>query len=179
MYEGSNSTALQSKLAFGEALVRLMKEKNYKDINVRILCFEADMSRQTFYNLFNSMNEVLLNYLQEIYKKYFYEIVDDRISIRDLIEVFSEFMSDYDELISLIIDNNLTFVLQEAIYFGISEVASHYADVEYKEYGTAFLSGALIAMVIHWIEDKDRLSIDELTGFLEKIFEGKYYRICK
>lgn len=177
MYEGNNPTALQSKQAFEQALVRLMQEKDYKDINVRILCFEADMSRQTFYNLFCSIDEVLLSHLTAIYRTYFDSISENKVSIRSLIEGFAAFMRDHDQLISLMIRNGLTPVLQKAFQFGIAEVAVHYADAEHKDYGTAFLSGALTAMMIHWIQDSRRLSVDELTAFLEKIFEGNYYQL--
>lgn len=67
--------------ALQETLFELMSEKGYNEINVVEIASRANISRQTFYNHFQSKDELLLSYLDEIFDSYM-----DRIS---------EFMTDY------------------------------------------------------------------------------------
>ena len=59
MYEGCNKTAVSSQLAIADALLSLMREKPYAKISVSELCKRAQVSRQTFYTLFESKDNVI------------------------------------------------------------------------------------------------------------------------
>ena len=58
MYCGCNPTALSSQTQISEALTRLLAEKSYTKITVSELCRASGVSRQTFYSLFSSMENV-------------------------------------------------------------------------------------------------------------------------
>lgn len=178
MCRGDNQTAIQSQVWFAEALLRLMKEMPYKDIVVRMLCKEADLSRQTFYNLFNDKDEIVLFYLESNYRKYFKAIPSDNtIQIRDFVEAFAKLINDNGDALQMMIDNRLDMLLYRAIQSCITYVAKEHSNGQHTEYGTAFLSGALTEIVICWISDENRISVDELIELIERILAGKYYTL--
>ena len=53
--------AEQSRKKLANALLTLMKNDNFKDITVTQIAQEADLSRKTFYRLFND-KEMLIHY---------------------------------------------------------------------------------------------------------------------
>ena len=64
MYAGDNKTALYSQRLIADAMLTLLREKSYGEISVSDLCKTAGVSRQTFYSLFGSKDNVILFTLQ-------------------------------------------------------------------------------------------------------------------
>ena len=64
MYCGSNKTALMSQELISRAMMRLIQEKPFTQISVSELCKTAGISRQTFYSLFTSRENVMVFALQ-------------------------------------------------------------------------------------------------------------------
>ena len=60
MYKGSNKSALLSQKLISEALLRLLESMPFNDISVSDLCREAQVSRQTFYSLFGTKENVVI-----------------------------------------------------------------------------------------------------------------------
>ena len=65
MYCGTNKTALQSQRQIAAAMMALIQEKPYAQISISELCKTAGISRQTFYSLFTSRDNVMVFTLQE------------------------------------------------------------------------------------------------------------------
>ena len=59
MYCGKNKTALSSQQQIVDALFTLLREKPYNAISVSTICSHAGISRQTFYSLFQSKDNVI------------------------------------------------------------------------------------------------------------------------
>lgn len=59
MYQGNNPSALRSMEWLRCALLELLKQEKYSAITVRQICCQADLSRQTFYQMFSSKEEVM------------------------------------------------------------------------------------------------------------------------
>ena len=60
MYRGSNKTAIASQQLIAEALLRLLEDSAYADVSISRICKEAGISRQTFYTLFGSKENVMI-----------------------------------------------------------------------------------------------------------------------
>lgn len=80
MYTGANPTALKSRQWIMKALIHLMMQKDYASISVKEICKQADLSRQTFYNLFSSKDDILHEYLREQVAKALQEIKEKESS---------------------------------------------------------------------------------------------------
>lgn len=76
MYTGNNPSALRSREWFRSALLDLLGNKKFAQITVKDLCRKADLSRQTFYQIFDSKEEVLEYHFMTLFKKFLKECGD-------------------------------------------------------------------------------------------------------
>lgn len=74
MNQTQNKTALKSKEWITTSLLQLMQTKNFQEITITELTKAADLSRKTFYRLFESKEDVLCAYIQKIWHDYVYEL---------------------------------------------------------------------------------------------------------
>ena len=72
MYRGNNKVAMASQQRIRKALLALLEREDFDSISTSALCREAAVSRQTFYNLYSSKEDVvvdLLGYYRDVYKR--------------------------------------------------------------------------------------------------------------
>ena len=50
-------------------MIRLLEDKPYKDINVKDICRESGISRETFYQHYTNKDDFLYQYQKEMIKK--------------------------------------------------------------------------------------------------------------
>ncbi|MBP3488747.1 MAG: TetR/AcrR family transcriptional regulator [Roseburia sp.] len=181
MYTGNNPTALQSRQWFLDSLIALMQEMPYQDITIRMICKRADLSRQTFYNLFENKEEILHCCLRQLYLEEFDKLSKkNHISLYDTIESFSAVLEHNRTLLALMIDNHLESVITVEISNCVTLFANRFsiqgpAD-NTMPYGVAFLSGALAQTLVFWFKQETPLPFTELSDLLMKILAGKYYQ---
>ena len=116
MYQGKNSTALQSQQWLGESMVRLMNQMPYAAITIGAICKEADLSRQTFYNVFEGKEEVLRFCLRQQYEKQFQRFADQNvITVGEIVGAFAVVVAENQNLLRRMIENQLDGVLADEI----------------------------------------------------------------
>lgn len=64
MYTGDNKTAQLSQQMIADAMLQLLETQSFSEISISALCKAAQVSRQTFYSLFGTKENVLLYELQ-------------------------------------------------------------------------------------------------------------------
>lgn len=178
MYSGDNPTALKSRQWIAQAVTVLMAEKPYSELTVRDICRKADLSRQTFYNLFDSKEEVLRFCLRLNYEKLFAEqVIIGSITIEAAVKDFANEMRLDARLLTLMINNGLEYIITDEIARCVELFANHFAEQFGNEkllsYEEAFISGALSRVLVHWFKDEHRIGIDELTSVILGICSGK------
>lgn len=67
----NNPSSIKSKAEITSALLKLMKEYPYSEITVKQIILETNVVRKTFYRNFNSKNDVLTSYIDQITKNYY------------------------------------------------------------------------------------------------------------
>ena len=67
MYQGCNKTALCSQKNIAEGFWDLLREKEYSKITASEICKKSGVSRQTFYSLFSSKENVVAFILSKEY----------------------------------------------------------------------------------------------------------------
>ncbi|KRK39862.1 TetR/AcrR family transcriptional regulator [Loigolactobacillus bifermentans] len=66
IYTGHNPSALRSRDLLVSALFQLLKTNSFAEITVRQLTQEAQLSRQTFYQIFSNKTEIVQFRLQTL-----------------------------------------------------------------------------------------------------------------
>lgn len=181
MYKGTNPTALKSRNWLIDALLALMEEKPYDKITIKDICTRADLSRQTFYNFFETKDDILRFCIQQCYTEMMETLKDKTpLSLSDITNSLSDTFHRNRRLMSLIIFQNLDSLLEHELAFFIrifAEQMNSGADSHLTNYGTAFLAGAITHTVIYWFKDPDPISSKQLAELLSAIVHGSYYTI--
>lgn len=177
MYTGTNPSALRSRQWIHDALLQLLQQRKYDQITVKDICKKADLSRQTFYQIFDSREEVMEYHFSLLFQEY----VDkceafQNITRYDVTYRFFEGFYCHREFVQILIDNNMIYLLElqfEKYLQQIVPFREFSQRGEHADYVTAFMAGALTRMLVHWFrQDCDR-SISELCAITESIISGR------
>lgn len=181
MYKGKNPTALQSQQWIVDSLIELMRKRPYQQITIKNICKEADLSRQTFYNIFESKEEILRFCLQRKYEAQFIHISEkETVSISELMKAFAYVLEEDKEVLQLMIDNHLDSIVSDEIAKCISLFAENMVKKEkneFLEYSEILLGGALSYLLVYWFRQKEQISIDKITYIVEEFLKGNLYTL--
>lgn len=179
MYTGNNPTALRSQSALAGALTELMTEKPFCDINIKEICLRADISRQTFYQLFISKEEVIQYIINEILYRMKNEFLQKHdYTFKGIFYSYFNFFSKNSEFIKLLADNRLFYMLPEstdAVTESMAEMIETNQPEYTRKYSNAFLSASMSSVLLRWFRDEDKIKIEELADIIADILHGKYF----
>ena len=179
MYSGNNPSALRSMECLRKALLQLLNEKKYSQITIKEICSRADLSRQTFYQIFDSKDEVMQYHFSILFQEFTRECDSfQNITVLQIAYHFFSFFRKHGEFVEVLIANNLTFLLtqQFEVYLKKIDLFLIINDNEdYPDYTTAYIAGALTQILIHWFEQSFNLSIGELSRLTESIITGQSF----
>lgn len=176
MYKGTNKIALESQEMIAKAFMNLLEEKSYNKINITELCNKALVSRQTFYSLFDSKENILYYEYQKCalnFSDYF--LTEEKVSVDTLVHVFIQYISEYNNFFKILVNNNLTEILGSGISESLNACDKFLVgiDKKKKEYILAFISGALVEMTNKYIKDDQKDDLKMIENLLVELFEGK------
>jgi AcrR family transcriptional regulator len=70
----TNPLAIRSQEWLANALLLLMEEKEFKDVSVKEIAAKADLSRRTFYRVFETKEDPLIWHLNTLYQEFLAEL---------------------------------------------------------------------------------------------------------
>lgn len=181
MYKGTSSKAIQSQEWLTEALIRLMEKMPYEKILIRDICREADLSRQTFYNLFESREEILHFYLRRTCQEQFRRLSGREVlSIDDVVNSFVLVLEQCRPGLNAMLRNNLTGIIFEEVSNGVALFSGRFVRQNRQDamfsYSKAMLSGALTSLLLFWLQQEEAVPAEQLTQLLHDFLNGKIYR---
>ena len=177
MYRGNNPTAIRSRSWISESLIALMWEKPYNKITVAEIYKRADLSRQTFYNLFETKEDVLRFYLEEHYRPPLHKLKEKRdASATDIIKLFASRLIEDREFLSMLLDNGLENMIRREftsdVY--ISDIFIKLpSDDSRMSYVSEMLSSTFVSALICWVRAGEPISVDELGAIVQQFLSGE------
>lgn len=181
MYQGNNPTALNSREWLIHALLSLMETKPYSKITIKEICQTADLSRQTFYNFFETKDDIILFCIQQCYLEMMENLkTKSPLLLSDITEQLILTFRNHDKMMHLIISQNLEYLLERKLASAIeifAEQVNPETSAHPYKYGTTFLTGAIAHTVIYWFQDPDPIPSEQLSELLSDILSGNYYVI--
>ncbi len=183
MYKGTNKTALTSQSQIADALISLMEEKTFASISVCELCKRADVSRQTFYSLFDSKEKVI-NF--ELDRKYCVSLGGEpcccsgkAVDIDDICRIYASYIKEKKEFIRLLEKNNMLTFVYEDMYNSLMECSSFFPEVEgrKREYICSGLAGLFAGTAKRYVNVEDEE--EEIEEFLLDFVRGRMYDILR
>ena len=148
-----------------EALFVLLKKEPYSNINITKLCNQAGVCRKSFYRNYNSMEEILINKIDEITNEFL--IKSDLTKYRNdfkskMIKVLNH-MKEQDYIVKLYSKNNLLYIIEN----NFINTALKYNDNLPKEYAH-FLAGGYWSLYRYWMENGYKETADEVANKIDK-----------
>lgn len=179
MYHGTNKTALKSQKRILEALLKLMEQEEYNDITVKNICKQAGISRQTFYYLFESKDEIVIYYINE-FLEVTEQIINDNsfISIYDLIYTYFTAIDNNENIKKFISIINITPLFINALlnFMAKMHIIKTNKQADKKDYyAHNFVSSGLHGIFLLWIKNNKDIPLKELVIIVENILRGKVF----
>ena len=132
------------QLEFQETLLKMLKKQKMKDITIVSLCQEMCISRKTFYQYFDTIEDVL------------YMIVDKELrngflilEVRPQIDGFFEFWKKKKELLDILEKNEMSQILVDRAY-SISSIGDKNARFTIQHMKYAGWISAIFTVLILW-----------------------------
>lgn len=176
MYNGTNPSALRSREWLTNALLTLLESQKYAEITIKEICREADLSRQTFYQIFDSKDEVVEYQFIRLFTEFRADCGNfEGISLGELSLSFFSFFKKHSNFIRVMISNNMAYLLEREfehflpqidLFRRINETEEH------PDYSVCYMAGALCQILIHWYDKGMDLPVEKIANLTEQIISG-------
>lgn len=150
-----------------EALLLLLKKKEYKDISITEICKKAGVSRISFYRNFESKEDILLKKIKNVTDSFLKESAisykSDTISSY-FIKLFTH-MKQQIELCNALNKAGLMHMIKDEF----DQVFLNTYRQEYDEYKSVFIAGGIYNVFLFWFNNNCRDNPENLAKRLESI----------
>ena len=176
MYSGKNRTALLSQQLIGDAMMRLLNRLAFDQISISDLCREAEISRQTFYSLFDSKENVVI---YELLSSHCYDpqaCCSGMVSYQDFLRSWCRYVVDNRDILSILARNHIMHCLYDSQYLtfsGCSCFASRRSPAE-QSYIADYLASALTSLARTYVARGGVDSLEDLQHMACMLFSGSY-----
>ena len=172
MYTGTNKTALGSQQKLADALQRIMAKKPYHSISVSEICREAEVSRQTYYTLFNS-KESIISYI--LNKKCPYEPEENEDMMRQICRSYRYYLEEHADVLCVLVENDLIDLLYDEFYNGLMACDHFLAEQseEYRSYVSDFVAGGYTSIARSYVRTGAKTTSEMLDRMIYGLFSGE------
>lgn len=178
MYTGKHKTAVKSQKLIAESFFDLLQEKAYYDVSIKEICTKAGISRQTFYSLYGTKEDVIRFYLAETFSEWRRQAKTNGVnSLYDLILFFLLGITEDDKLSQLYSSEVLGGILADILKEHLDKtILYERGSISVGDsVANSFIAGGLTMAFKQWHADEDKISIEDVTMFVIKILSGDYF----
>lgn len=170
MYCGKNKTALGSLDQIAQALTDLLERKNFDSISVSEICRASGVSRQTFYNLYSSKEDIVIYILQGRYCSI--PESNDTEPLKLICSEYAHYITDNRELLDLLTDNNIIYLLYDSICSSLNSCCTFTGSCHAGRlpYQIGFFAGAITGFVSAYCRQDEQMSREDIAGALYDLF---------
>lgn len=166
-----NPSSVRSRQMMKDALLVLMRKKPFDKITITEITQEADLVRKTFYRNYGTKEDILDEYLNELFEEYIHMLLEAGELNNFLVKkMYFEFWQKHFDFALLLKRNNLLIYILKMYdaylpkmnqLFPCRDTGS-YDDITIR-YHNAFTSGAFWKTLCLWIEEGGRISPEEMA----------------
>ncbi len=172
MYQGSNKTAISSQQNIAASFIKLLSEKDYSKISISEICSLAGISRQTFYSLFESKENIIAF---ELSKNYTFDPstkcqCSGVPTLEQLCKGYADYIIEKKDFITLLVNNNIIYLMQDCLFDCLAKCAFSASPVT-----ADFVAAGLTAIAKHYcLGDSNLQNTSELQTVIINLFSGKF-----
>lgn len=176
MYKGNNPSAKRSQEWIAQSLFSLMLQKPLEQITVKEIMKNSDLARQTFYQVFDSIEDVLEYYMDTIFLEYLnrckVEVIDN---LCDAAKLFFQFFTEYESFVESLTQNKKTCILQKKCqeylqnedFLKFEQAGIH--NPQEKTFASTFITAGLVGMLVCWFKSGRAISTEDLAHLVCRI----------
>ena len=149
------------KAQMTDALLKLLKEKEFKNISVSEITALAQVGRISFYRNYKEKEDILKEYILILFGKWMKEYDDSGKNSNDeLMGAMFAHLSEYGDFYRLLSDRKLLYLLKDVITW-ICGPKPEYPNL--GAYVAAFISSGLYGWIEEWFARGMQESAEEMT----------------
>ena len=178
MYTGDHKTAKLSQTLITDALLTLLETVPFADISVSRLCQQAQVSRQTFYSLFGTKENVLLRALET---SCCFEPAAQSgcrsACFKAFCKGYSHFVLENRHLLTLLVRNDMMHLLYE-VQYARSMACDHFMpDVtgDDRVYLIDFIASGMNSIAKNFVLSGGQADEAFLERLMYRLFGGMYF----
>lgn len=175
IYQFDNSKDRRQKKthkAVEGALLEILQEKDYELITISEVAERADVNRKTFYNNYNSLDEVMIS-IEEKMSALIFSRLPQKITVQNEIEIynllldFAKVISPYKKVLRRITRHRGISVIFEDVQNAIQpyiehSMMSYHIDAAIIPYAGKYITNGLTAMFYEWFMS-DTLTDEQIS----------------
>lgn len=180
MYTGTNQVAITSQEMIAAACCDMMQRQPLERISVSALCKEAKVSRQTFYSLFSTKENVVIYLLTHRCAASITDYLQgkDSLTLEDICHCYALYMEENLSLIRLVLKNGLASLLVRAFYESILRsprlIFSH-TGTHFDDYVAYFIAGGLVTIAKRYLDQEASFRREEFEQLSLRLFQGDFF----
>ena len=166
-----NETTEFLKECLSDALIQLMREKDFEKISIKEIADTAGVGRATWFRNYTSKNEALTFKFVQVWNRWADE---HAIAVRDRFDLanaknFFQFNYEIKHILEIVYTSNM----QSAIYDAFYQVMMPQYGANAKEcYQARFYSYGLFGLLDEWIKRGFKESVEEMVIFFYQIIKN-------
>ena len=169
-----NKTNLFVRDCITKALFQLLKNKEFEDISVSDIIKRAGVSRMGFYRNFSSKENVVEEYILDIFVETVEDIKSKRnlnFAIKNIISTSLENFVKYADIIELFLDKKLDNLLYNCYCRAYYTLNQDRTNSRIHEYSSQMFIGELFNLEMCWIRNGMKETPEQLTKIYFKILK--------
>jgi AcrR family transcriptional regulator len=154
------------------ALIVKLKKESFNDITITQLTKVAGVSRMAFYRNYSTKEDIIIKYLDELFNEFINEIKCSKINTRyDFALLYFSFFMNRNEIIEVLVHSELSYILFDRFSFYMSKffIITPYSflfKLEYNDYLAHYASAGLLSILLAWIKNTKRESIEDMAKLI-------------
>lgn len=178
MYRGTNRTACASQKQIAEALLELLNDCSFQSVSVSSICRRADVSRQTFYSLFESKENVIIYELSTSCSFVPDRGCSDTLTLRQLARNYSHYLSAHKQLLKILVNNGIIHYMYDQQYRSLLSCGTFMNDCseEDRRFTADFIASGMTSIARSYILSGAVENEEQLENLICRLFSGKMIR---
>ena len=187
MKEKTDLRIIKTKKILFDALLKLMKKKNFEKIKIADICEEALINRSTFYAHYEDKYELLMALFEE-QKISLLEKLDNKENtnfskeyLMEVLNILINYIDENREIYSAILSNNrngiLIDFLIDVIERDVSERLKDSNEIKNSNLPidiiVKFYAGGLINIGMSWLINKEKYNKEQLLSYINILIPDK------
>lgn len=163
-----------TKESIFSSLMILMEKKDYNQITITDITKKAGVSRMAYYRNYTSKEDIIIEYLDDLFEAYLSEIMSKEDATFDQVYLnFFSYFRKHMNLIEALIKANLSFLIldkfDEYINLILEKIFCNIPPSSISSYELHYAAGGLYKVLMVWVSNGLKESDEEMAKIIKRL----------